>query len=132
MLDASPRRLERARALTSLGGALRRADREAAACDVLVRAWAEASICGATGVLAAAEVELTAAGGRPDPDAATGPAALTTLERRVAELAAAGHDVHGIAQAAFLTPRAVEVQLAGVQRKLGGASPGALLSALAL
>jgi DNA-binding SARP family transcriptional activator len=130
VLDGSPRRLERARALTSLGAALRRADREAAARDVLTRAWAEASICGAAGLLTVVEAELAAAGGRPDPVAATGPGALTTLERRVAELKAGGHEVHGIAQAAFLTPRAVEVHLAAVERKLGGAGPEALLAAL--
>jgi DNA-binding CsgD family transcriptional regulator len=130
VLDGSPRRLERARALTSLGTALRAADREAAARDVLVRACAEASICGAAGVLDAATAELRAAGGEPDPAAATGPGALTTLERRVAALASAGADVLEIAQAAFLTPHAVEVHLDGVRRKLGSASPDALMAAL--
>ena len=130
VLDGSPRRLERARALTSLGTALRQADRGAAARDVLVRACAEASICGAAGVLEAATTELRAAGGEPDPAAATGPGALTTLERRVAALASAGADVIEIAQAAFLTPHAVEVHLDGVRRKLGSASPDELMAAL--
>jgi DNA-binding NarL/FixJ family response regulator len=115
----------------ALGAALARVDREAAARDVLGRAWGEATVCGAAALRAIVAADLEAVGGAPDPATATGPGALTTLERRVAELASAGGDVLAIAQAAFLTPHDVEVQLEGLRRKLGGASPGARVTALA-
>jgi len=49
----------------------------------------------------------------------TGVDALTGSERRVAKLAAEGMANKGIAQALFVTVKAVEVHLTSVYRKLG-------------
>jgi DNA-binding CsgD family transcriptional regulator len=44
---------------------------------------------------------------------------LTETERRIAELAAAGRTNREVAQAAFVSPKTVEANLARVYRKLG-------------
>ena len=58
--------------------------------------------------------ELARIGGRP-----SGPQALTKTEQRVAELIASGRTTRQVADALFLTPRAVEANLAKIYRKLG-------------
>jgi len=58
--------------------------------------------------------ELVRIGGRP-----SGPRALTQTEQRVAELIASGRTTRQVADALFLTPRAVEANLAKIYRKLG-------------
>ena len=73
-------------------------------------------------------VELVA---RPRRAASTGVDALTGSERRVAELAAAGHSKREIAQALFITVRTVEVHLTAAYRKLGIATRKQLSTALA-
>ena len=47
------------------------------------------------------------------------PHELTETERRVAELAASGMTNREVAQAAFVSPKTVEANLARVYRKLG-------------
>ena len=72
---------------------------------------------------------------RPENPHATGGARLdgraqAAARRRVAGLAAEGRTPRDIAQALFLTPRAVEVELASAARKLGLRSPDELPDAL--
>lgn len=119
MLGRSSARLEHARALHALGAALRRARRPSDARDPLARALELAEHCGADGLGAQIRTELYAAGGRPRVSAVAGPAALTTSERRVAELAAAGRTNKDIAQALYVTVKTVEVHLSRTYRKLG-------------
>jgi len=66
-----------------------------------------------------ARAELRAAGGRA-PARAIGPGErLTAGERRVAELAAAGQTNRQIANALFITVKAVEWHLSNAYRRLG-------------
>jgi DNA-binding CsgD family transcriptional regulator len=78
------------------------------------RAWQVANRCGAEQLCAQLQPGRT----RPDP-AATGAAALTAAERRVAELAADGHTNREIADRLFITPSTIEQHLTRVYRKLG-------------
>lgn len=132
-LAGSPARLEHARALADLGAALRRDNRRADARPVLGQAVELAVSCGAAALAERAELELLAAGGRGGRGGGgrTGDQ-LTTTERRVAELASAGHSNPQIAQALFVTRKTVETHLGHVYRKLGIAGRhelGAALSA---
>jgi DNA-binding NarL/FixJ family response regulator len=61
---------------------------------------------------------LAATGVRPRKLVLTGAEALTPSERRVARMAAEGMANKEIAQALFVTVKAVEVHLSGVYRKL--------------
>ena len=60
-----------------------------------------------------------AAGGRPRRVRTHGPASLTAGERRVALLAADGLTNRQIADALFVTPKAVGFHLGNAYRKLG-------------
>lgn len=115
----SPARLEHAKALTALGGLLRRARRRREAREPLREALELAEACGARGLVAQVRSELHAAGGRPRTSALRGIAALTAGERRVAHLAAKGATNREIAQALFITPKTVEIHLGNAYRKLG-------------
>ena len=75
--------------------------------------------CGAAGVERRAREELIAAGGRPRRAVLSGADALTPGERRVAEMAANGMTNREIAQALFVTTKAVQWHLRHVYRKLG-------------
>jgi DNA-binding CsgD family transcriptional regulator len=138
VLETSPARLEHARALTDLGGALRRANRRADARIELERGLELASQCGALVLAGRARVELRAAGGRVafasgGSDGGVGGSAadqLTTTERRVAELAVAGRSNPEIAQALFVTRKTIETHLGHVYRKLDIASRHELATAL--
>jgi DNA-binding CsgD family transcriptional regulator len=63
---------------------------------------------------AKAQRELRRVGGRP-----RGPTTLTETEQRVATLIASGRTTRQVADALFLTPRAVEANLGKVYQKLG-------------
>jgi DNA-binding CsgD family transcriptional regulator len=119
VLEASPARLEHARALVSLGGQLRRLGRRAEARDPLRRGLHLATLCGAPVVAERALLELRAAGGRPRKPTLTGIHALTATERRVADMAARGLSNREIAQALFVTTRTVEGHLTHAYQKLG-------------
>lgn len=119
VLEPSTARLELARALAALGGALRRARRPADAREPLRRALEIAAVCGAGGLVAHARAELHAAGARPRSTALRGAGALTPSERRVADLAAAGATNRDIAEALYITPKTVELHLSNAYRKLG-------------
>ena len=117
VLDGLPPRLERAHALVDLGAALRRNRRRAEARELLRRGLGEAVHGGATALAERARVELAAAGARST-EPRDGLAGLTPSERRVAEMAAAGMTNRAIAEALFVTVKAVEYHLANAYRKL--------------
>jgi DNA-binding CsgD family transcriptional regulator len=119
VLAASRVRVEQARAMADLGAATRRAGRPADARRTLHEALTLAENVGANAAAEQARTELRLAGGRA-PAPATMPAdRLTPGERRVAELAAAGQGNRQIANALFITVKAVEWHLGNAYRKLG-------------
>ena len=130
VLAGSQARLERARALAALGGALRRGRRPSDAREPLRQALelAEASAC--PPLVDSIRSELRAAGARPRTAALGGVESLTARELRVATLAAEGRTNREIAQALFVTPKTVEVHLSGAYRKLEIRSRRDLPSAL--
>jgi len=129
-LEACPSQLEQAHALTDLGAALRRASRRSEARQLLARALDVAAGCGASVLAARAREELVTAGARPRRERLSGVEALTASERRVAQMAATGMTNREIAQALFVTIKAVAFHLTHVYEKLditGRAQlPGAL------
>ena len=131
VLEGSTARLEHARALASLGTALRLDRRPTEAREPLGRALEIATTAGAVPLVERARAELAAAGGRPRANAQTGVASLTASERRVADLAAGGQTNKDIAQALYVTPKTVEVHLSNSYRKLGIRSRRELVEALA-
>jgi len=118
VLEPSGAQLEHARALIDLGGMLRRANRRADAREPLRRGLELAYRAGAAGLVKHAQDELAATGARPRTLALTGVEALTPSERRVARMAADGMANKEIAQALFVTVKAVEVHLSSAYRKL--------------
>ena len=131
MLSDSPALLERARSLTELGAALRRANRRKEARELLADGLELGERCSATVLAERARAELVATGARPRRAVRSGEAALTPSERRVAQLAAAGHTNRDIAQALFVTPKTIEVHLSHAYQKLGIRSRSQLPGALA-
>ncbi len=122
--------LELARVCCDLGAALRAAGRRRDAQAPLEEAYALANTIGAVRIAERAAEELAAVGVRPRREPATGLAALTPSERRVAELAAAGKTNRDIAESLFITQKTVETHLGHVYDKLGVRSrrklPGSL------
>lgn len=118
VLEPSSARLELARSLLALGVAYRRARRSVEARAPLTRALALAQECGSTAVTERIRLELRATGARPRNRPLAGPKALTSSERNVAELAAAGKTTRQIADDLFLAPKTVEGHLTKVFRKL--------------
>lgn len=130
VLERSPAQLEQARALTDLGAAMRRANRRADARAPLRTALELAHRSGAGALRARAAEELAATGARVGRAPRTGREALTPSERRVAGMAVEGMTNKEIAQALFVTVKAVEWHLSNAYRKLGIRSRGELTSAL--
>ncbi len=131
VLHGTPARLEHAKALAALGAALRHARRPSDAREPLRLALELADVCGAAALTEHVRSELYASGARPRTTALKGVTALTTSERRVADLAAAGSTNREIAQALYVTPKTVEVHLSNAYRKLDIPSRRQLASALA-
>ena len=113
-----------------LGAALRRAGRTVEAREELGLAADLAHRIGATALLGRARDELAAAGTRPRRYAVRGIESLTPSELRVARLAAEGRTNREVAQALYVTPKAVEYHLANAYRKLQIAGRGELAAAL--
>jgi DNA-binding CsgD family transcriptional regulator len=130
VLDGSTAQLEHARALFALGAALRREGVLEEARAHLTRALELAEVISAGSVAALARDELVASGVSPSVSRPSGLRALTETQRRLAALAAEGLGEHEIAQAMFVTPRAVDYQLGDVYRKLGVSSRDELALAL--
>ncbi|MDN5861473.1 MAG: LuxR C-terminal-related transcriptional regulator, partial [Pseudonocardia sp.] len=118
-LAATPARLEHAASLVELGAALRRAGHRRDARQHLGAGLDLAQDCGAAPLVARAIDEFAAAGGRSSRRPGAGVAALTPSERRVADLAIAGHTNREIAQMLYVTTKTVETHLAAAYRKLG-------------
>jgi DNA-binding CsgD family transcriptional regulator len=118
ILAACGARIELARALVDLGGAIRRAGRPAEARGTLRDALLLADRTDATALGRQAREELRLAGGRAPAVADTAGDRLTASERRVADLAVAGHSNRQIADTLFVTVKSVEWHLGNVYRKL--------------
>ena len=129
-LQSSPALLWRAQAQVDLGTALRRDGQDRPAREFLREGMELAHRCGATPLADLAIAELRAAGGRPRRRAGVGADALTTSERRVAELAAGGVSNKEIAQSLFVTLRTVELHLSNAYNKLQIRSRHELAAAL--
>jgi DNA-binding CsgD family transcriptional regulator len=130
LLEQSESILERLKATLSLGAALRRAGRLTEARDWLRRTIDEAHRCGARLIEQQAADELRLAGARPRRYELTGVGALTPAELRVASMAAEGRTNREVAQALFVTTKAVEYHLGNAYRKLGIGSRAELASVL--
>ncbi len=118
LLEDGPFQLELSRCLLSLGSHLRRTRRRSQAREPLRRALDLAHRCGAQPLVGAARAELKACGARPRTPALKGLESLTTSERRVAELVAAGSSNPQVAQSLFITRTTVEAHLRSIFRKL--------------
>ena len=130
VVERSPAHYERARSLTELGAALRRAGHRREAREPLRDALDLAHRSGARRLARRAHEELVAAGARPRRMSLTGLDSLTASERRVAQMAAAGLANREIAQALFVTRRTVEMHLTHAYQKLGIRSRAELPEAL--
>lgn len=130
LLSVTPIRLETARAMTELGAALRRSGRMVEARTTLASAADLAHRIGATALAGRARDELAAAGARPRRYAVSGVESLTPSELRVARMAAEGRTNREVAQALFVTPKAVEYHLANAYRKLAIGGRAQLAGAL--
>ena len=119
MLEGSPARPARAKALIELGAALRRAGDEAGAKEALLAGLELARRIRASLLVSRAEAELVALGAEVPERPTTGWDALSASERRVATRVAEGFTVDEIAQSLFLTPATVEDYLARARRTLG-------------
>lgn len=119
VVDGTPWTLELMKGLLDLGTTLVDVGRAADAVPPLRRALELAHRGGALAVEQQALRLLRAAGVRPRRFASTGVEALTPAERRVAQLAADGLTNREIAEARFVTVKAVEYHLANIYRKLG-------------
>jgi DNA-binding CsgD family transcriptional regulator len=130
VLERTPARLERARALVDLGAALRRDGQRTEAREALALGMDLADRCGAIPLSDRAREELVVAGARPRRRAISGRGALTASELRVAELAASGMTNKEIAQSLFVTLRTIEMHLSSSYRKLSISSRRELPAAL--
>jgi DNA-binding CsgD family transcriptional regulator len=131
LLESAHARYELALALADLGAHLRRAGRRRDAQEPLRRALDLAQRAGAAPLAERARRELLATGARPRRTAVTGPDALTSAERQVADLAADGLSNRQIAQHLFITQATVETHLRHAFRKLGIAARADLPACLA-
>jgi DNA-binding CsgD family transcriptional regulator len=130
VLEESPAQLEHAHALVALGTALRRNGKRASSREPLAQGLDLADRCGALALAARAREELLAAGARPRRARVSGPESLTPSEHRVASMAAEGLTNREIAEALFVTRKAVEYHLGNVFRKLDVNKRGELPSVL--
>jgi DNA-binding CsgD family transcriptional regulator len=132
MLAGSQARLEHAHAVVDLGAALRRANQRTEARERLREGVDVARRLGAFALAERANEEIAATGARPRKVPRTGLDALTTSERRVAQLAADGMSNKEIAQTLFITIKTVELHLSSAYRKLEISSRAQLHNALLL
>jgi DNA-binding CsgD family transcriptional regulator len=114
----SEARVEHCRALLDLGATLRRGGRRSNAGRALGEALELARSCGARGLEELVLDELEVAGARAQRAALRGADALSPSERRVVALAIEGLTNRQIAEALFVTRKAVEWHLGNAYRKL--------------
>jgi DNA-binding CsgD family transcriptional regulator len=122
--------LEHCRALVELGTVLRRTGRRSDAGRALGEALELARTCGARMLQERAQAELEVAGTRVQRAARRGADSLSPSERRVVALAIEGLSNRQIAEALFVTRKAVEWHLGNAYRKLDVRSRGELAGAL--
>ena len=130
LVATSEARLELCRAQLELGTVLRRARRRSDAGRVLGDALELARACGARLVEERVLAELEVAGARLQRAALRGADALSPSERRVVALAVEGLSNRQIAEALFVTRKAVEWHLGNAFRKLDVRSRHELAGAL--
>ncbi len=130
LAGASEARLEHGRAQLELGTMLRRAGRRSDAGRALGDALEIARACGARMLEERALEELEVAGARVQRAALRGADALSPSERRVVALAIEGLSNRQIAEALFVTRKAVEWHLGNAYRKLDVRSRRELPAAL--
>jgi DNA-binding CsgD family transcriptional regulator len=130
LADGSSARLVSAWSLAALGTALRHDGRLGEARDVLRRAVAVADECAAAALAERCTSELAAAGARPRRRALSGVESLTPAELRVVRAVLEGRTNREVAQALFVTRKAVEFHLANAYRKLGISSRGELVGVM--
>lgn len=118
-LAGSPARAEHAKAEFVLGRALLKTGDQRGAREHLRTATDLAQRCGALALAGVARRLLVTAGGRMRKMSASPLDMLTGMERRVADLAAAGASNRSIAETLFVTVRTIETHLTSVYRKLG-------------
>ena len=114
MLFRSGLPFEQARLQLVRGQVARRANRKLVARDALAEALAAFEALGSPPWVARTRREIARLGLRH-----RDPRELTESERRIAELAAAGMTNREVAEAAFVSPKTVESNLARVYQKLG-------------
>jgi DNA-binding CsgD family transcriptional regulator len=119
VLADTPAEISRCRILIDLGAAHRRGGDATSAREVLRRSADLAVRIGSKTLIAAARLELRAAGARPRRLVLSGSDALTPSERRVVILAAGGHTNSAIADELFVGIKTIESHLARAYRKLG-------------
>ncbi|RGA00698.1 LuxR family transcriptional regulator, partial [Microbispora triticiradicis] len=117
VLAGSPARLEYAKALVDLAAAAGRRGRRGWARELLDDAAELAAQCDCPPLRERVDAMSGAAGSRTA-SAGPGATALTSTERRVAELAATGLSNREIAETLFVTPKTVELHLTNTYRKL--------------
>lgn len=117
-LEDSGVALVHARALVTHGTLLRASGKRTAARNALRRGLDAAGELGARALARTAREELLAAGARPRRERTRGPDSLTAGERRAARLAVRGLSNREIADALFVTPKAVSFHLSNAYRKL--------------
>ncbi len=130
LMAESKARLELCRAQLDLGTTLRRAGRRTDAGRALGSALELARECGARQLEERALEELEVAGARVQRAALRGAAALSPSERRVVALAMEGLSNRQIAEALFVTRKAIEWHLGNAYRKLDVRSRHELPAAL--
>ena len=130
VLEGSPARPARAKALIELGAALRGEGAEAGAKAALLEGLELARRIRASLLVSRAEAELVALGAEVPKQPTTGWDALSASERRVATRVAEGFTVDEIAQSLFLTPATVEDYLSRARRTLGVETNEALARAV--
>jgi DNA-binding CsgD family transcriptional regulator len=132
VLECSPARLEHARALVSIGCTQRKLGLRRLSREPLSQGLDLADRLGAARLAERARAELLAAGARPRRTALTGVDALTPAELRTARMAAQGMSNREIAQALFVSTKAVEGQLSQAYGKLRIRGRGQLHDALGM
>jgi DNA-binding CsgD family transcriptional regulator len=131
VLEGSEARLEHARAIINLGAAVRESGQLSHGCHLLHTGREQATECGATALAGAAAAQLALAGvPSPERSANGRSAALTSRERRIAQLAAGGMSNPEIAAALVISRKTVEMHLGNVYRKLGVGTRARLAAAL--
>jgi DNA-binding CsgD family transcriptional regulator len=125
LLESSEARLEHARSLVELGGALRRLQQRAEAREHLAAGMDLAFRCGASRLVVRALDELRASGAKPRRAALSGVDSLTASELRVGLLAARGRSNAEIAQELYVSLKTIETHLSHAYAKLGLSGQGA-------